>query len=53
VYVCIKDSNSLLFEFIQGGMFIVFEKCSRGYVYSRGYDYSGLYTVQYAEAGCY
>ena len=28
--------------FFQGAMFIVFPKCSRGYVYSRGYAYSGV-----------
>ena len=30
---------------IQGTMFIVFAKCSRGYNYSRGYVYSGVQSM--------
>ena len=30
---------------IQGATFIVFAKCFRDYVYSRGYAYSELYRV--------
>ena len=29
-------------RFFEGAMFIVFPKCSRGYVYSRDYAYSGV-----------
>ena len=31
-----------LFAVSEGAMFIVFAKCSRGYIYSRGYVYTGL-----------
>ena len=42
--LCLRNSNYLIFQrgarLIQGAMLIVFAKCSRGYVYSRGYIYS-------------
>ena len=50
-WLCIRNSNYLLFQggttLIQGAMFIVFAKWSRGFVYSRGYVYSGVQNSMY------
>ena len=53
--------NMFLYGFelcFQGDTFIVFAKCSKGYVYSRGYVYSGLLSTlhtrqRFQEAGMY